>query len=190
MSKIYDFKDSINDGKQGENIILAYLLKEFPDMKDVSDDPDYQEKGYDFIGGGLTWELKTEPFADFSGNFFFEYVSNDRAKTPGCFVKSTADKWMHFLPERGMLYIFDLEPLREFVNRGRKHREDKPVKNVSRNGGYHFALGQTRNIELTVERMEAVNAVRVVNIRDFFDYDYDSTTHVISNIREKVAESV
>jgi hypothetical protein len=167
---IHDFNNSIQVGSEGEEIILSYIkrLKSVKHAISVVDDPFYRAKDIDFVitttsGEEITYELKTEPTANRTENFFYEYISNVSKNTVGCFLYSEADYWMSFIPQTGMLYVFPTEQCREYVLKKAKYL---PLKNVRNTG--KLTQGKVINIDEVCENVKH----NARNIRDYVDYEY------------------
>lgn len=167
---IHNFKESLEVGSGGERLIESFIwtLPSIKKVENVSGVEKYRAKDIDFVvtttqDDIVTYELKTEPTAYYTGNFFYEYVCNVEKKTPGCFIFSEADYWMSFIPQSGMLYVFPLIEYREYVLESAKNFNLISVYNQGK---------QTRGKVLKIS--DVCNNIRhnVRNIRDFADYDY------------------
>ena len=94
----YKFKEDIERGKIGEDIIYNYLinLSNVNNVIDVRDDKKYRDIDMDFIvifsnGEKLNIEIKTDYEAHKTGNLPYEYRSNIKNNTIGCLEKTKAD---------------------------------------------------------------------------------------------------
>ena len=120
-------KDNIV-GQNGENIIYDYLMNHpsTDSVINVSNDTWFQQFDIDFIqvdgnGGVNKIEVKTDRLADKTGNMVYEYWSDRRTFSVGCFEKTQADYIFYYLINTKVLYIFNTQKLREWVHK----RKDK-----------------------------------------------------------------
>ena len=164
------FAESLQVGAEGEKLIEAYIktLKSVSDVENVTSDPSYRSIDVDFIvtmnsGEKLKYELKTEPTAHHTGNFFYEYICNVAKDTDGCFLFSQADFWMTFIPQSGLLYVFPLIPYREYVLEKAKNLPLLKVYNTGK---------LTKGKILNIQSVCADVPHNVRNLRDYVDYDY------------------
>lgn len=170
MSKVHVFAESLQVGSEGEKIIELFIktLKSVSSVENVTKDENYRKIDVDFVvttlsGDTINYELKTEPTANRTGNFFYEYICNVKKNTDGCFIFSQADFWMSFIPQSGMLYIFPLEPYREYVLEKAKNRPLLLVKNKGK-----YTKGKILNIQKVCK--DVPHNVR--NLYDYVDYEY------------------
>lgn len=170
MSKVHIFAESLQVGSEGEKIIELFIntLKSVSNVENVTEDAGYRKIDVDFVvttlsGEKIYYELKTEPTAHRTGNFFYEYICNVKQNTDGCFIFSQADFWMSFIPQSGMLYIFPLEPYREYVFEKAKNLPLLLVKNTGK-----YTKGKILNIQKVCK--DVPHNVR--NLRDYVDYEY------------------
>jgi hypothetical protein len=180
--KEHNFNLSIDVGAEGEKIIQV-LLESLPTVKTVvyvGSDESFQKRDIDFVvttndGDELFYELKTEPKAAYTGNLFFETVSNESYGTPGCFVYSEAHYWLSYVPQTGDLYVFPLEKCREWFL---SVKDSYPLKKI--NNGVYYSAGYA--IPISTIRASVPHSHR--NVRDFVDYVY-----IESNPRRGISSS-
>ena len=122
------FNSDVQVGNKGENIIYNYLINHpsTDSLIDVSNDKWFQQFDIDFIqidgdGGVNKIEVKTDRLADKTGNMVYEYWSDRRTFSVGCFEKTQADYIFYYLINTKVLYIFNTQELREWVHK----RKDK-----------------------------------------------------------------
>ena len=111
-------------GNKGENIIFNYLLNHPSTINliDVSKDKWFQRFDIDFIqiannGSVNKIEVKTDRLADKTGNMVYEIWSDRRIYAKGCFEKTEADYIFYYLINTKVLYIFNTQELRTWVNK-------------------------------------------------------------------------
>lgn len=164
------FEGSLKVGSDGEQLIQAFLstIPSISSVESVSDIEHYQKLDIDFLvtttsGDVLSYELKTEPTAHHTGNFFYEYICNVEKDTPGCFIFSQADYWMTFIPQSGMLYIFPLIQYRKYVLKRAKYNQMINVYNKGK---------LTRGKLLSIAEVCANVKHNARNLKQYVDYDY------------------
>ena len=111
-------------GNKGENIIYDYLWKHKSTLKivDVSRDEWFQQFDIDFLQIDIQnninkIEVKTDRLADKTGNMVYEIWSDRRIYAKGCFEKTEADYIFYYLINTKVLYIFNTQELRTWVNK-------------------------------------------------------------------------
>ena len=121
------FNLDIQIGNKGENIIYDYLWKHKSTLKivDVSKDKWFQQFDIDFLQIDTEYninkiEVKTDRLADKTGNMVYEYWSDRRTYSAGCFEKTQADYIFYYLINTKVLYIFKTQELQEWVH---KHKD-------------------------------------------------------------------
>ena len=122
------FNSDVQVGNKGENIIYNYLINHpsTDSLVDVSNDKWFQQFDIDFIqidGSGEVnkIEVKTDRLADKTGNMVYEYWSDRRTFSAGCFEKTQANYIFYYLINTKVLYIFNTQELREWVY---KHKNE------------------------------------------------------------------
>jgi hypothetical protein len=167
---IHAFNKSLQVGGDGERLIEEYMktIPAISNVENVSGVAEYRVKDIDFIittheNDKLAYELKTEPTANKTGNFFYEYTCNVEKNTPGCFMFSEADYWMTFIPQSGMLYVFPLLDYREYVLQAAKNSRMLNVYNQGK-----LTQGKVLKISQVCDEMKH----NAKNIRDYADYEY------------------
>lgn len=131
-------KDNIV-GQNGEYIIYNYLSNHSSTINliDISKDKWFQQFDIDFLqvtnNGINKIEVKTDRLADKTGNMVYEIYSDKRFYTLGCFEKTEADYIFYYLINTNILYIFDTQELREWVE---EHKDKLRLTNMG-----DYALG-------------------------------------------------
>ena len=117
------FNSDIQVGNKGEEIIYNYLWKHKSTLKviDVTKDEWFQQFDIDFLqvdcnGSVNKIEVKTDRLADKTGNMVYEIWSDRRIYAKGCFEKTEADYIFYYLINTKVLYIFNTQELRTWVN--------------------------------------------------------------------------
>jgi hypothetical protein len=120
-------------------------------MKDVSKDTKYQQAGIDRLitredGSVISIEYKCDLAARWTGNLFFETLSNDKEGIPGWGWTSQADYWIFLIPEQEIL-IFKPGDLRLLIWETYKELTAKRVPNQEYNTiGYPISLPSVRKV--------------------------------------------
>ena len=110
-------------GNKGESIIFNYLLNHSSTINliDVSKNKWFQQFDIDFLqvtnNGINKIEVKTDRLADKTGNMIYELWSDKRTYAKGCFEKTEADYIFYYLINSRVLYIFNTQELRTWVNK-------------------------------------------------------------------------
>ena len=122
------FNSDFQVGNKGENIIYDYLMNHpsTDSVVNVSNDTWFQQFDIDFIqvdgnGDVNKIEVKTDRLADKTGNMVYEYWSDRRTFSIGCFEKTQADYIFYYLINTKVLYIFNTQELRKWIYK----RKDK-----------------------------------------------------------------
>lgn len=131
-------ESNIKKGKPGEDAFYKYACKKYGDknVKDVSDDPKWQQKSVDFLVRDtehnnqiLKYEVKNDYTHYKTGNFVVEYWSDCARKAEGWWPKIVrANLDNHFLVYRdaysGEAYIIDCKELKQYI-------DEHPLKKVN-----------------------------------------------------------
>lgn len=130
--KVHDFSKSKTIGSQSAEVVRRWLerLPQTLGIISVEEHKRYQRRDIDFLWetakGIYRVEVKGDTVGHRTGNFFFETISNDRRRSPGCFMYTEADLLFYFMIKSGELYIMPVEPTREWFEREKdrfkKHR--------------------------------------------------------------------
>ena len=130
---LHDFEKSLNIGKQGESIILNFLLtlEDIKSIRQVQDIGFYQRKDIDFIvtfknGKKYTVEIKTDTYK--SPNLYYETISSVENNTLGCFEKTEADYLFYYFIELDILYIFKTKQFRKWAQKEILNHSQNPNK--------------------------------------------------------------
>lgn len=122
------FNQQLEKGKSGEAIVAAWLQKRGNQVKDVSDDREYQRRDIDLVvtnkdGATLTIEVKTDYKLHKSGNLFFESTYHkDWGDTPGWYDYCEADYVAFYDVIENKLYIYNFSLGREYVRQAAEHK--------------------------------------------------------------------
>ena len=117
------FRTDNEIGNKGENAIFNFLST-YPSTTaiiDVTKDEWFQQFDIDFIWQDTEYnifkiEVKTDTLADKTGNMVYEIWSDKRTHSKGCFEKTEADYIFYYLINTKVLYIFNTQELRTWVN--------------------------------------------------------------------------
>lgn len=122
-NNVHVFFESKQRGDKGEEEIFIFLssIPSVSRVIDVRSDWKFRKKDIDAIvefeidgkKKALTIEVKTDSYHN-SGNLFFETVSNDTKRTPGCFMYSEADVLCYYFPGAKQIYWFKFETVRKW----------------------------------------------------------------------------
>lgn len=120
----HKFEEDNSAGKRGEKLFKEFLEKSGKPCKDVSDDPKYQKDDIDFIvegksGNELSFEVKNDSKIAYTGNIFYESISNVDYGTVGCFEKTKADFIVICSESENKFYLIRSNVLKEYVRDNR-----------------------------------------------------------------------
>lgn len=128
--KVYAFKESLEVGKSGEDIIWNWLASRsyIVDLQDVSNDRKYQKQDIDFLatfkdGTQISLEIKTDTYT--TGNIYFETISDVTMNTKGCMYVTKADFLLYYFINDNKLYIIKMDEYKKWFNR---HKKDSNFK--------------------------------------------------------------
>lgn len=113
----YDFAESFNRGKRGEDILDTYFANRF-DIRAAT--MDQERIGIDRIftnrlGRQLTVQYKTDRTAGRTGNMFIETVSVDYPPKAGWVFSCTADWLIYYVPGWATAYVVRPAALKAIV---------------------------------------------------------------------------
>ncbi|NIR51704.1 hypothetical protein GWO43_24320 [candidate division KSB1 bacterium] len=138
-------------------------LKNTVKVKNVERDPIFQKMDVDLIWTTKKDSYKIEIKADQwhkTGNFFFETLSNEEKKTPGCFMYTEADLLFYYFVEMKRLYILPMPQTRKwFLSKKAKFKERATTTPV--NGGYYTTVGKLVPIDLVLREVRSVKQVQL-----------------------------
>lgn len=157
-----NFKTDVERGKLGEEVAEGIFswgdwktVKRYDDVRDLTH---YQEQDIDYIcyveeNGKLMQygvEVKTEPAAENTGNFFIEkeiyyFAGRKRGTTArGWFFITKADYMFFYVPAKkskmGTMYIVAFNELKEFIKK-------KNPRTATHKSNYNIVTGYLVNIE-------------------------------------------
>lgn len=132
--EIHDFDVRYEEGMRGEAFLDEYFSRTYEIREATRDE---QRRGIDrfFIrreaqdSKVLAIEYKTDKVASSTGNVFIEIVSVDRHGKSGWAYKSEADYLMYYLPEEDLIYMYEMETIRELLPKWQASYPIKPAKN-------------------------------------------------------------
>ena len=119
----FDFDTQLKLGKIGEKMVMRHLQEkeETIDVKDLSNNPDFQFLGIDFLWVrenkstgiimGTFVDIKTDFLTHSSGKLFIE--TNSTAEKEGCMITSKAEYFLIYDPILGKLYYLPIYALRQ-----------------------------------------------------------------------------
>lgn len=138
MNSHYDFYEQDALAKKGGKHIENYLKQQaqIVMVKDVQDDPYYQQMDVDFVCGAKAndhieerkIEVKVDTFFDRSKNYFFELVSNRTNNSDGCLMVTESDFLFYYFIEKE-LHIFKTSELQYWLVNNEHRFKKKEVKN-------------------------------------------------------------
>lgn len=121
--KPQNFRESLEIGFRGEDIVLRYLENKFPysDIVSVRDIDYYKNIDVDAIignpidGGAEFIEIKYDTTNYDCCNMFIEIVSSEKFNTPGWLFKTKADYIAYAFSERNCLIMCKTDDLKRLV---------------------------------------------------------------------------
>ena len=134
----HDFQKDSGIGRDGEVLFSEYLTSRGILFEYVGEDIRFQPYDIDFVvhreGKPVLVEVKNDTKISYTGNIFYESVSNVDYGTVGCFEKTRAE-WIVICaePER-RFYIVRSEFLRDYVAKNKDN-----LKYISRVAGSNSA---------------------------------------------------
>lgn len=102
------FEQQKKVGKQGEEVVLNYLLTKHI-VQDVREDKEYQDRDIDFLVDGHSLEIKTDNNIARTGNVYLETYKG------GWFYKCDAEYLGVYSPQTNTLNIFLLSALKSLL---------------------------------------------------------------------------
>jgi hypothetical protein len=136
-------------GKIGEQIFKEYLDNKGITYRDVSDDAEYQKIDVDFVvnghSGDVLVEVKNDTKIAYTGNIFYESISNVDYNTIGCFENTKAD-WIVICSEpNNTFYIVNAKFLKEYVGKNKNGLRYIARVFGSNSAGYLIPTSKIRN---------------------------------------------
>lgn len=137
---IYKFKNSIELGKQGEDVIINYSTKQTDiiEIKDVRENKIYQNADIDIIiktmFDNYSVEIKTDSYD--TGNIYYETMSSLENNSIGCMEKTEADYIYYYFINTNELYILDREKYVKWFHDNAFQFKKSQVLNKTKNGIY------------------------------------------------------
>lgn len=143
MSK---FLQDLKIGNIGEQAVFDYLKnqKNTLALVDVRDVQFFREADVDFIQVidnqlyPRLIEVKTDTMAHITGNIPYEFISNYRINSIGCFEKTKSTHLFYYLTETNKFYILNTKALQEYVKKNKVDLKLIPMGDNAR--GYLLKL--------------------------------------------------
>ena len=132
-------------------------------VHNVEDDKAYQQYDIDLLwtvvtGSGRLRVIPIEVKGDryhYTGNFFFETVSNEAKGTPGCFLYTKAYWLFYYFVETGALYCLPMDKVRPwFLENGSRFEEKRTSTPVGSES--YVTVGRLVPIETVLAEVEGV----------------------------------
>lgn len=173
MNNTYDFDSKKNEGRKIEELIIDFCktLPSFYKIQDVHADMCWRDKGVDII----LWykdtqdnihktliDVKGDTYN--TGNFYFEYYSDEANQTPGCFIKSYADWFYYYFWETELLYCLPLPKVRKWWETNRNRFKDKRTKISSSHGRTWNSCGSCVPIATVLEE---IPNIRIIDLKEY-----------------------
>ena len=116
-------EEELREGEKGELIVWNLFIKQksIRSVVDVRDDLRFREEDVDFLVEDINrqftkLEVKTDLYADKTGNFAYEKESSKTYHTKGCFEKTKADFIAYYVPGLNKVFLLNVRLLRDYVN--------------------------------------------------------------------------
>jgi len=128
----YDFATKLHEGQKHEQFIDEFSGKWYAIREATRDE---QRRGIDRIftekktGIVTTVEYKADTTASRTGNAFVETVSVDTANKPGWAYTSQANWLLYYLPQDGLIYLWEFATLRRHLPRWVKQYPARAIPN-------------------------------------------------------------
>lgn len=117
-----DFIKDLEFGKTGEEVVCKILENQQNSLEvvDVRDCQYFRDIDVDFIqvisnGEPRKIEVKTDSIGHISKNLAYEYVSNYKTGSIGCFEKTKSDYIFYYLEKTKRLYVIATKLLQDYV---------------------------------------------------------------------------
>src|SRR5699024_5516662 len=121
--KKYSMTEAMSVAKQAATDIEAFLngFKETIKVINVEDVEVYQEKDIDLLWRRYSNDKKVETTIEikgdlyhYTGNYFFETISNKSKQTPGCFMYTEAEYLFYYYVNEKELHVIPMEATRKW----------------------------------------------------------------------------
>lgn len=169
--KTYGFNSANAVAKQGALEVTSFLysLKSTIKVENVEEDAAYQGKDIDLIWyyrskvSGEVEKKTIEIKADrhhYTGNYFFETISNAQKDTPGCFMYTEADVIFYYYIEEKELHMLPTLATRNwFIANRQKFKE--AMTSTSGNKGMMYTSKGSKVPRKTVAQNVAIQVVNI-----------------------------
>lgn len=140
-----NFIADLKVGNIGEEVVYKILENQQNSLEivDVRDCQYFRDIDVDFIqvvsdGEPRKIEVKTDSLAHRTGNLAYEYFSNYRIGSIGCFEKTKSDYIFYYLKQTKRLYVIDTKLLQGYVSENKERLNLIPMGDNAR--GYLIKL--------------------------------------------------
>lgn len=168
MVNAYSFDEKNSFSKKGIVIVSDYLktMKKTVKVINVEDDPKSQSEDIDIIWVRknqdievqIPIEVKTDNYT--TGNFWLETFSNEKAGTPGCFVKSKAKYLFYYFPKWNKMYIIPLKKAQQWFAKNKDRFPESKTTTKDKAGAYtHTTVGKKVPIEVMTREVDGIKVV-------------------------------
>ena len=166
----YTMEDATRVAKLAAEHIEEWLRKRAAmlEVLNVEDDPIYRLKDIDLIYKHrennievtTTIEIKGDRY-HYTGNYFFETVSNEQKNTPGCFMYSEAEYLFYYFVDQRELHIIPLRMAREWFETRMNEFEEKKPETKLPHGAHYNTVGR---LVPRKRLQEAIDGIKVIPI--------------------------
>ena len=171
----YTMEETSVVGEGGVEDCKKYLkaLPKTIDVIDVQSDKTFQKADVDLLWHekysfedslAETWiEVKADRY-HYTGNYFFETISNVQKNTPGCFMYTQAKLLFYYFEEQKELHSLWVEPIRKWFI---ENIESFPEKTLRTKVGdsYYESKGRLVNRDLVLKTFP--NNSKVINLEKY-----------------------
>lgn len=149
-----NFVDSLAVGAIGENKVAAHLKSRGHNIKDVTQDREYQKKDIDFLlsnaaGQTCSLEVKYDRNMNKTGNFLFELEKiYDGWESAGWFTYCEADYICFFDAIEEIGYMFDFHKGKELIPKNGEYKIFHDRKENNETEVYLLPIGTAKRLGL------------------------------------------
>ena len=130
-----NYKKTLDFSKSGVNDIIKFIENNKPYyiVKDIQDNKQLRNTDVDLLVINVKdidnlkiskVEVKTDRYY-YTGNYFFETISNKNKNTVGCFLYSKADFLFYYFQDKKELHILPFKETREWFNKNKNRFETR-----------------------------------------------------------------
>lgn len=171
VSSINDIKDSFAKGKNAEEIVAAWIVKQgWGAVKDVRKDKEYQAKDIDYIvsdeESDTPIDVKSDKYYE-TNNYFIETMSNIELNKIGWGYSSLADFIFIYYPDGDELHVINMFALRPWLirNAGKCKEKTNATKSKWNNKVLYHSQGILVNRQKLMREIGADNIDVFTNIK-------------------------